>query len=86
MVKLSPKYLEKTPHLTHKQLEMYERTISTVATDVLVQKHQGISIHSADLVFTGLPKFYEKNITFAVSNMINQNYILKKKMTQLFKG
>ena len=34
--------------LTHKQLEMYGRILRTVATDALVLKHQGISIHSAD--------------------------------------
>ena len=34
--------------LTHKQLEMLECIISTVATDALVLKHQGISIHSVD--------------------------------------
>ena len=34
--------------LTHKQLETYGCLLSTVATDALVLKHQGISIHSAD--------------------------------------
>ena len=34
--------------LTHKQLETHGYVLSTVATDVLVLKHQGISIHSAD--------------------------------------
>ena len=36
-------------YLTHKQLEMHWRTISTVATaDALVRKHQAISIYSAN--------------------------------------
>ena len=34
--------------LIHKKLEMHGCIISTVATDALVPKHQGISIHSAD--------------------------------------
>ena len=33
---------------THKQLEMYECVLSTIASDALVLKHQAISIHSAD--------------------------------------
>ena len=36
------------PVLTHKQLEMYECLLSTVATDALVLKHQAICIHNAD--------------------------------------
>ena len=40
---------QKAPHLlTHKQLEMHRCTLSTVATDALVLKHQAISIYSAD--------------------------------------
>ena len=34
--------------LTHKQLQMLGCLLSTVATDVLVLKHQAISTHSAD--------------------------------------
>ena len=34
--------------LTPKQLETHGYILSTVATDVLVLKHQDISIHSAD--------------------------------------
>ena len=44
--------------LTHKQLEMHERTLSTVPTDGLVLKHQAISDHSADLRFIVLGKFH----------------------------
>ena len=33
---------------THKHLEMHECILSTVATDVLVLKHQAIRIHSTD--------------------------------------
>ena len=35
---------------SHKQLETHGCIISIVITDVMVLKHQGISIHSADLV------------------------------------
>ena len=46
------------PHqLTHKQLEMHGCILSTVATDVLVLKHQAISIHSADLMSIALDPF-----------------------------
>ena len=34
--------------LTHKQLQTHGYTMSTVAADVLVLKHQAISTHSAD--------------------------------------
>ena len=34
--------------LTHKKVETHGLILSTVATDVLVLKHQDISIHSAD--------------------------------------
>ena len=34
--------------LTHDQLDMHGYIISTVATDALVLKHQGINIHNAD--------------------------------------
>ena len=34
--------------LTHKQLETHGFVLSNVATDDLVLKHWGISIHSAD--------------------------------------
>ena len=34
--------------LTHRQQEMHRCILSTVATDALVSKHQGISTHSAD--------------------------------------
>ena len=46
---------------THKQLEMYGCILNTVATDVLVLKHQGISTHSTDYTFIGLVSY--KNIT-----------------------
>ena len=34
--------------LTHKHLEMHGCLFSTVDTDALVLKHQGVSIHSDD--------------------------------------
>ena len=37
--------------LTHKQLKTNMWILSTVATDVLVLKHQAISIHRADKIF-----------------------------------
>ena len=40
--------------LTYKQLEMHGAYVSTAATNVLVQKHQAISINSADLIFIAL--------------------------------
>ena len=40
--------------LTRKQLEMHGCIISIVATDALVLKHQGISIHNADSIFSEL--------------------------------
>ena len=47
---------------THKQLEMYEYILSTVATDVLVLKHQAISIHSVDKRFIIWDQFLESII------------------------
>ena len=44
--------------LTHKQLETYGCILSTVATDALVLKHQGISIYNADLIFMELDQFH----------------------------
>ena len=35
-------------NLTHKQLETHGRVLSTVATDALVLKHQGISTYTAE--------------------------------------
>ena len=44
--------------LTHKWLEMGGCILSIVATDVLVLKHQAISIHCAELIITGLDQFH----------------------------
>ena len=51
-MKIYSHYLKKNQNvwLTDKQLQMHGCPLSTVATDDLV-KHQGISIHSADLMF-----------------------------------
>ena len=43
--------------LTLKQVETHGCIRSTVATDVLVLKHQGINIHSADLKSVTLDQF-----------------------------
>ena len=52
---------EQSPILTLEQLEMHECIFSTVATDVLVLKHQAISIHSVDQLFIVLELFYIKS-------------------------
>ena len=46
--------------LTHKQLDTHECVLSTVATDALVLKQQGISIHSADQIAIALDPFQKK--------------------------
>ena len=43
--------------LTPKQLEMHGCILSTVSTDALVLKHQGISNHSAHEIFITLDQF-----------------------------
>ena len=40
------------------EVETHEHALSTVGTDALVLKHQGISIHSADLIYIVLDKFH----------------------------
>ena len=42
---------------THKQLEMHASVVNTVATDVLVLKHQAISIHSAEYIYLYIYSF-----------------------------
>ena len=70
--------------LTHKHLEMHWCIVSTVATDALV--HQANNIHSAVWIFIILDQFLTEISQF-MENMIRKlKYILKKKMTQLFKG
>ena len=39
---------------------MYWYVLSTVVTDVVVQKHQVISTYDADEIFTVLDQFYTK--------------------------
>ena len=58
--------------LTHKQLETHGCLLSTVATDALVLKHQGISSHSADLILIALEKFHRKILPyiFTVNNIL----------------
>ena len=55
---LIPTTLLKIQGLTHKQLEIHGCLLSTVATDALVLKHQGISIQSAEWIFIVLNKFH----------------------------
>ena len=68
--------------LTQKQLETHGCILNIVATDVLVLKHQVISIHSADYIFIVLDLFHGKNITLLWTALGNW----EKKMTWLFKG
>ena len=65
--------------LTHEQLEMQRCIISTVATDVLVPKHQAISIHSVDSVLTVLPKLHI-NILHLIQTMMKTELIFWKKI------
>ena len=46
--------------LTDKHLEMHECILSTVATDALVLKHQAISIHSTDQLYSAFNQFHQK--------------------------
>ena len=46
--------------LTIKQVETYGCILSTVATDVLVLKHQAISSHNADLKSIALDQFWTR--------------------------
>ena len=64
---------------------MHGCILSMVATDVLVLKHQAISIHNADLILYVLGRFYIKKNTFTVKNPGIWNYILKE-IIWLFKG
>ena len=60
--------------LTHKHLEMHRCTISTMATDAVVLKHQGFSLHSSKQVSVVLDKLH-KNILHL------QQTILQTKIT-----
>ena len=44
--------------LSHEQLEVHGCLLSTVATDVLVLKHQAIDIHSAEYIHIVLDQFH----------------------------
>ena len=46
------------PLLTHKYLETHEFILNTAAIDFLVLKHQAISIHNADSMFSVWDQFY----------------------------
>ena len=59
--------------------------ISTMDTDALVLKHQGISIHSADLLFLILDKFHTK-ILHLQQTILETNNTFRTKTTQLSKG
>ena len=55
--------------LTPKCLEMHGSILSTAATDALVLKHQAISGHSADSIFTVLDQFHTKLLHFIIVNI-----------------
>ena len=57
---------------------MHGYVVSTVGTDALVLKHQGISTHGADWMFSVLDLFYKKNVTFIVNNVRNRITFRKK--------
>ena len=61
--------------IPHKQLETNQCVINTVATDVLAQKHQTISIHIADKMFFVLGQFHTKLLWW--KNIRQWNHILK---------
>ena len=63
--------------LTHKQLEIHGFVLSTVATDVLVLKHQAISIHSSKWIFLLLDSSNKKYYIYMKKNPENK-IILKK--------
>ena len=70
--------------LTNKQPKTHRCVISTLVTNVLVQKHHDICIKSIDLIRIRLLQFRTKNITCVANNTTNENYILKKKWMSWF--
>ena len=54
-------------NLTHTQLEMHGVIINTVATDVLVLKHQAMSSHNADRIFIVLDQFHTSLVALMVA-------------------
>ena len=64
--------------LTHIQLETHGCVLSTVDTDALVLKHQGISIHRADQIFIVIGPISFRNRTIIGDNTKKRNYILNK--------
>ena len=59
---------------THKQLEMRECVISTVATNAMVLKHQAVRIYNTDQMSTALDQF-RKTIKFVANNITKRNWI-----------
>ena len=80
MLQILMVYFHSKAKLTHKQLEMHGYIFSTVATDVLVLKHQAISIHSAEQISIVLDQIQTKILHS------QQKVKLNLKMAQLFKG
>ena len=56
-----------------KKLQTHGCVISTVATDDLVLKHQVISIHSADCIFTVLDRFHRETLHLQGKILQNKN-------------
>ena len=48
--------------LTHKQLETRFYVLSAVGTDILVRKHQAISIHGADSILIVSDRFHTNTL------------------------
>ena len=66
--------------LTHKWLEKHDWVFCTVATDVLVLKHQSISIHSADWTIIALDQFHTEILQLQQTILENDEITFWKKI------
>ena len=64
--------------LTSERQETHGWVVSTVATDVLVLKHQAISIHNADYTFIVLDQFHMKILHLWCTTLENKTTFWKK--------
>ena len=64
--------------LTPKHQETHGCVVSTVATDVLVLKHQAISIHNADQTFIVFDQFHIKALHLWCTRLENKIMFWKK--------
>ena len=65
--------------VTHKQLETHGCIFSTVATDAMVLKHQGISIHSTDCILIYWTSFIQRYHSFREQYQTTKWHFEKKK-------